>query len=134
LPGWNVIASYAFIDAEVSEDTTDIVGNRLAGIPRHSASLWTTYELQSGDLQGLGFGLGLNFVAEREGDLANSFTADSYFLTNAAVFYRRDRWQFRLNIDNLFDVDFIESVGNSRVRGIFPGDPLTVRASVSVTF
>jgi iron complex outermembrane receptor protein len=132
LPGWNIVASYAFIDAEVTEDNTDIVGNRLDGIPEHSASLWTTYEIQSGDLQGLGFGLGFNFVGERQGDLDNSFEVDSYFLTNVAVFYRRERWQVRLNVDNLFDVDFIESVGNSRVRGIYPGEPFTIRASVSV--
>ncbi|NET06408.1 MAG: TonB-dependent siderophore receptor [Symploca sp. SIO2B6] len=134
LPGWNVVASYAFIDAEVTEDNTDNVGNKLFGVPKHSASLWTTYEIQSGDLEGLGFGLGFNFVGERQGDLANSFEVDSYFLTNAAVFYRRNRWQMRLNIENLFDVDFIEGVGGERVRFINPGDPFTVRASVSVKF
>jgi len=130
LPGWNVIASYAYINAEITEDNTDIEGNRLRGVPENSASLWTTYEIQSGDLQGLGFGLGLNFVGERQGDLANSFQADGYFLTNAAIFYRREGWQVRLNVDNLFDIDYIESVSNNRVRGIYPGDPLTVRASV----
>ena len=134
LPGLNIVVSYAYIDADVTEDNTDIVGNRVDGIPEHSASLWTTYELQSGNLQGLGFGLGFNFVGEREGDLANSFEVDSYFLTNAAVFYRRNNWLVRLNIDNLFDVDYIESVFNSRTRSIYPGDPLTVRASVSYTF
>ena len=134
LPGWNIVASYAYIDAEVTEDNTDIVGNRLFGIPEHSASLWTTYEIQSGDLQGLGFGLGFNFVGERQGDLANSFSVDSYFRTNAAVSYRRDNWQLRLNVDNLFDVDYIESTDNNRFAEITPGDPLTVRASFSYTF
>jgi iron complex outermembrane recepter protein len=133
-PGWNIVASYAYIDAKVTEDNTDIVGNRLIGIPRHSASLWTTYEVRSGGLRGLGFGLGFNFVGERKGDLDNSFRADSYFLTNAAIFYRRDRWLLRLNVDNLFDIDYISAVSNSRVRGIYPGNPLTVRASVSVEF
>ncbi len=134
LPGWNVVASYAFIDAEVTEDNTDIVGNQLRGIPEHSASLWTTYEIQSGDLQGLGLGLGFNFVGERQGDLANSFEADSYFLTNAAIFYRQEKFQLRLNLDNLFDVDYIEALGNNRVRGIYPGDPFTIRGSVSIEF
>ena len=134
LPGWNVIASYAYIDAEVTEDTTDIVGNRLIGIPEHSASLWTTYEIQSGNLQGLGFGVGFNFIGDRQGDLANSFEADSYFLANAALFYRRDNWRLGVNIDNLFDSDYIESVNGFRFRQVFPGPPLTVRASVSYTF
>ena len=135
LPEWNVVASYAYIDAEVTEDNNaDIVGNRLFAVPEHSASLWTTYEIQSGDLQGLGFGLGVNFVGEREGDLANSFRADSYFLTNAAVFYRRSDWSVQLNVDNLFDIDYVEALGGVRIFQNVWGAPLTVRASVAYTF
>lgn len=132
VPGWNVIASYAYIDAKITQDNTFPVGNDLIGIPEHSASLWTTYEIQSGDVKGLGFGLGFNFVGDRAGDLDNSFRADSYFLTNAAIFYRRDRWKFAVNVDNLFDVDFIRSVGGTRARGIYPGEPFTIRGSISV--
>ncbi|MEM9485046.1 MAG: TonB-dependent siderophore receptor [Cyanobacteria bacterium P01_F01_bin.116] len=134
LPGWNIIASYAYTDAEITEDNTFDVGNRLPGVPEHSASLWSTYRIQSGDLEGLGFGLGLNYVGERKGGLDNSFEVDDYFLTSAAAFYRRNNWRFQVNIDNLFDIDYIESVGAGRTRGIYPGDPLTVRASVSVEF
>jgi iron complex outermembrane recepter protein len=135
LPGWNVFASYAYIDAEVTEDTiVENIGNKLAGVSEHSASLWTSYEFQQGSLKGLGVGAGFNFVGERQGDLDNSFAVDSYFLTNAGIFYRRDNWQARLNFSNLFDVEFIESVGNSRERGIYPGEPFTVRGSIAVQF
>jgi iron complex outermembrane recepter protein len=135
LPGWNILASYAYIDAEVTEDNdATLVGSKLTGIPEHSFSLWTTYEIQQGGLQGLGFGGGFNFVGARQGPLPNSFEVDSYFLTNAAIFYRRNNWQASLNIDNLFDVGYIESLGFSRTYGILPGDPFTVRASVSVEF
>ncbi|MEM1369946.1 MAG: TonB-dependent receptor, partial [Cyanobacteria bacterium P01_H01_bin.15] len=135
LPGWNVIASYAYIDAEVTEDNTDIVGNRLPSIPEHSASLWTNYQIQSGGLEGLGFGIGFSFVDERQGNLANDFNVDSYLLTNAALFYRRDNFRFGLNIDNLFDISYIESLqGISNIRGNYPGSPLTVRASISYRF
>ncbi len=135
LPGWNIIAAYAYTDAEVTADTNpDIVGNRLFSVPKHSASLWTTYEIQSGNLQGLGFGVGFNYVGEREGDLDNSFQVDSYFLTNAAIFYRRDNWRFALNFKNLFNVNYIEGVANSRVDGNYTGEPFTVIGSVSVEF
>ena len=135
LPGWNIIASYAYIDAEVSEDNDpEIVGSRLSNIPEHSASLWTTYEIQKGNLQGLGFGIGFNFVGERKGGLPNSFEVDSYFLTNAALFYNRENWQLRLNFDNIFDEEFIEAVGESSVRGVHPGEPFTVRGSIAVQF
>lgn len=135
LPGWNIIAAYAYIDAEVTADTnTDIVGNRLFNVPKHSASLWTTYTIQTGNLQGLGLGVGFNFVGKREGDLLNSFQAESYFLTNAAIFYRRDNWRFALNFKNLFDVNYIESVENGRSGANSPGEPLTVIGSISVEF
>ncbi|NEQ82491.1 MAG: TonB-dependent siderophore receptor [Moorea sp. SIO2I5] len=134
LPGWNIIASYAFIDAEITEDNTFEVGNRLNGIPEHSASLWTTYEIQSGDLQGLGFGLGFNFVGEREGNLENNFELDSYFLTNAAISYRPNNWRVALNFRNLFDIDYIAgATGTSRER-VDTGEPFTVIGSFSVEF
>jgi len=43
------------------------IGNRLTNVPENSASLWTTYEIQSGDLEGLGFWV-VFFVGQREGD------------------------------------------------------------------
>jgi iron complex outermembrane recepter protein len=134
MPGWKVIASYAYIDAEVSEDNTIPVGNRLYNVPEHGGSLWTTYEIQTGNWKGLGFGGGFDFVGERQGDLDNSFTVDSYFLTNAAVFYRRDNWRLGLNFKNLFDIDYIAATSNSRTNGNEPGAPFTVIGSVSVKF
>ena len=132
-PGWNIIASYAYIDSEITEDNNpDLIGSRFPNIPENSASLWTTYEIQQGDLEGLGLGIGLNYVGERQGGLPNSFEVDSYFLTNAALFYNRQNWQLRLNFNNLFDVDFIEAADTSTVRGIFPGRPFEVRGSLSV--
>ncbi|NEQ33671.1 MAG: TonB-dependent receptor, partial [Leptolyngbya sp. SIO4C5] len=116
------------------EDNNIAVGNRLFNSPRHSAGLWTTYEIQQGNLQGLGFGLGFNYVGSRYGDLANSFEVEDYFLTNAALFYERDNWRFRLNVNNLFDVRYISDTNNSRSFGNSPGAPLSVVGSVSVTF
>ena len=65
LPGWNITAAYTYLDAFVSEDNTDIVDNQLPKVPENQFSLWTTYEIQQGDLEGLGFGLGLFFVGDR---------------------------------------------------------------------
>lgn len=135
LPGWNVLASYAYIDAEISEDETFEVGNGLPSAPQNSANLWTTYQVQSGPVEGLNFGVGFNFVGEREGDLANSFTLDDYFLVNAAVGYERDNWRAALNFRNLFDVGYIADTSSPvRIRGNDPGEPFTMIGTVSVTF
>ncbi|MEH2184028.1 TonB-dependent receptor domain-containing protein [Nostoc sp.] len=58
LPGWNIIAAYAYTDVFVSKDNIIPVGNRFTNTPRHSASLWNTYQIQQGNLKDLGFGLG----------------------------------------------------------------------------
>ena len=134
LPGWNAIANYAYIDAEITEDNDLPVGNRLFNVPENNFNLWTKYEFQTGSLQGLGFGLGFNFVGERFGDLDNSFTVDSYFLTNAAISYERDKWRGAVNFRNLFDVDYIQGTENGRLSEIYPGQGFTVIGTVSAEF
>ncbi|MEM6521301.1 MAG: TonB-dependent siderophore receptor [Cyanobacteria bacterium P01_C01_bin.70] len=134
LPGWNITAAYTYLDAFVSEDTRDIVGNRLPNVPENQFSLWTTYEIQQGDLAGLGFGLGLFYVGDRQGDQDNTVTLPSYLRTDAALFYRRDNWRAQLNFENLFDVEYFSSATfNSRLLNN-PGAPFGVSASVSVEF
>ncbi|QYO68661.1 TonB-dependent receptor domain-containing protein [Leptolyngbya sp. 7M] len=71
--------------------------------------MWTTYEIQGGDLQGLGFGLGLFYVGDRAGDAANTFEVPSYLTTDAAIFYKRDRFRAALNFKNIFDVGYFEN-------------------------
>ena len=134
LPGWNIVANYAYTDAEITEDNDGLEGNQLFGVPEHNFNLWTNYEIQQGDLAGLGFGIGVNFVGERFGDNANSFKLDEYFLTNAAISYQRDNWRAGLNFRNLFDVDYIESSENRRTSEVNPGEGFTVLGSVSVEF
>jgi iron complex outermembrane receptor protein len=132
LPGWNLIAGYAYTDARITEDNTFESGNRLVNAPEHLFNLWTTYEIQSGDLRGLGFGLGLFYVGERTGDLDNSFEVPGYLRTDAALFYRRDRLRVALNIRNLFDENYFVSVTGR--DSVLRGDPLTISGTVSWEF
>lgn len=68
-----------------------------------------------------------------QGDLDNSFELDNYFLTNAAIFYRRDNWRVALNFKHIFDIDYSSGTpfGNTRI-GV--GEPFTAIGSVSVEF
>ncbi|MCU0534285.1 MAG: TonB-dependent receptor, partial [Hydrococcus sp. Prado102] len=133
LPGWNVIASYAYTDAEITESNDIPVGTKPSLVPEHKASLWTTYEIQQGDLKGLGFGLGFFYFSERPGDLDNSFELPSYLRTDMAIFYKRDNWKAAVNIQNLFDVRYFESVNYGRVT-VEPGAPLRIVGSFSIEF
>lgn len=134
LPGWNVIASFGYIDAEVTEDGgSELEGNRLRNVPDYTASLWTSYEIQSGNLAGLGFGAGIFYVGNRAGDSDNTFDLPSYLRTDAAAYYRRNNWELALNVKNLFDVGYFESVNFGRVS-IERGAPRTLVGTVSVRF
>ena len=133
LPGWNMTAAYAFIDAEVTEDNSIPEGNRLTNVPENQASIWTTYELQQGSLKGLGFGLGLFYIGEREGDLDNSFQLDDYLRTDAALYYRRDRLNAAINFRNLFDADYFRASDGGELF-LLRGEPFTVIGSVSWEF
>ncbi|MEM9807038.1 MAG: TonB-dependent siderophore receptor [Cyanobacteria bacterium P01_D01_bin.56] len=132
LPGWNITSAYTYLDAFVSKDTRNTVGNRLANVPENQFSLWTTYEVQEGDLAGLGAGLGLFYVGARQGDLNNTFTIPSYFRTDAALFYKRDDWQVQLNFENLFNVEYFTGA-TSRTR-VLAGSPFGVSTSFSISF
>lgn len=132
-PGWNIIASYSNTNAEITESTDFPVGNKIPNVPRNQASLWTTYELQNGGLQGLGFGLGLFYVDARQGDLESSFELPSYLRTAAAIFYRRHNWRAAINLQNLFDVGYFEPSEIGR-NTVIPGTPLTVIGSFSIEF
>ena len=134
LPGWNITAAYTFLDAFVSEDNTDLVDNELPNVPESQFGLWTTYDIQQGSLEGLGFGLGFLALSDRQGDLENTFTLPSYFRTDAALFYKRDNWRTQLNIENLFDIEyFSSSTFDSRLQ-VNPGAPFTILGTIVVEF
>ncbi|MBP5976910.1 TonB-dependent receptor [Brasilonema sp. CT11] len=132
LPGWNVIASYAYTDGQVTKDSNrSIIGNQLVNVPENSASLWTTYTFPKGNLKGLGFGLGLFYVGKRQGDLSNSFSVPSYLRLDAAVYYQLDRLRFALNFKNLSDVQYFTA---RNINLVYPEEPFIVEGRVSWEF
>jgi iron complex outermembrane recepter protein len=132
LPGWNIFASAFLNDSIVTEgDPFTPVGSTLTNAPRTGASLWSTYEIQKGVAKGLGFGMGLFYIGDREAEVPNDFMLPSYVRADASLFYRRQNWSAQLNFRNLFNTQYYESSG---FFNTFPGAPLTVIGTVSVRF
>jgi len=129
VPGWNLLAFYSFIDAEITEDTTFERGNRLPAVPRHSAGVWTTWEFPSGPLKGLGAGFGGRYVGERMVDLANTVELPDYVVLDASVFYRWGPLTAQINLKNLTNTTYF--TGNFRSQ-IQPGEPLTVLGQLTL--
>lgn len=85
--GLDVTASYAYIDAEITESASGNEGNRPQLSPKHQASVWADYTLQKGSLSGLGFGAGVRYKGSIFGDNANSSEVPDVTLFDAAVHY-----------------------------------------------
>lgn len=131
LPGWNVIGGVGFLDAKITRDTTFAIGNRLAGVPTFSGSVWTTYEFHEGWLRGLGLGAGVTYVGQRTGDLNNSYSVGAYARVDAALWYDFDeRWRLSVNLRNLTDARYIEQPFNQFNNT--PGAPFSAIAAIRV--
>jgi iron complex outermembrane receptor protein len=131
--GWQFIASLGYIDAEITRDDVFEVGNSLIGVPHWSGSLWTTYEFQTGHLEGLKLGAGVTTVGARFGNLSNSFSVDGYYRLDASVSYKiSDNLEFSLLARNLTDRVYIESTASDTEN--HPGAPFSVMAAIKATF
>ncbi|MDB5415249.1 MAG: hypothetical protein JWR10_3584 [Rubritepida sp.] len=133
LPNWRVIASAAYTDAEVTQDTTFAVGHRLTGVPLWSGSLWSTFQFGQGPLTGLTVGAGAYMASRRTGDLNNSFRVAGYTRIDAMASYPlTNNLHLQLNIRNLFDADYIEAPRSRNEN--YPGAPMTAIATIRAAF
>lgn len=135
--GWDLVVTYAYNDAIITkggklEADQEIVGIQKPNAPKHQGSLWTKYVLQEGAIKGLGIGIGGNFVTERNMSLSDEQTIPGYALLNAALYYRINKVQVQLNLNNLTDKTYW--VGGYDYLRLFPGAPRNWQATVSYTF
>jgi catecholate siderophore receptor len=104
---WAVIGSLTHLDGEIDQPGGVIDGNELSRTPDWSASLWSTYKLPKGFTVGLGL---------RCQDTISTSTADDaptmagYAVLDGLVQYDvNERLNFRLNVYNLLDKEYIAS-------------------------
>nr|WP_238935282.1 TonB-dependent receptor [Pseudomonas typographi] len=106
VPGWNLTASYTY---SKFEDPGEVNGevNKVTGQPKHSANVWTTYELQDGPLKGFGAGIGVTAASDMLSGYRTStyFNVAGYAQTDMSVFYHQKNWSLNLGVKNLFDRD-----------------------------
>ncbi|WCM52248.1 TonB-dependent receptor [Pseudomonas sp. WJP1] len=113
---WSMIGSYAYTDAEVTEDPV-YKGNQLQNVAKNSGSLSAVYDFGSvigGDQ--LRVGAGARYVGERAGNAVNDFDLPSYTVADAFATYDTQldgqRLKFQLNVKNLFDRTYYTSAAS----------------------
>jgi iron complex outermembrane receptor protein len=149
LPGWNIIATYTNMDARVtkSNDTggfSPAVGDRLYSTSRNMGSLWSTFEIQEGDLKGFKFGGGVTLRDGQTGCcnfLAPALDIPGYATVDLLAAYSRNvgnaKITAQLNVNNLLDKHYFSSTQNYRafnVGYVDFGQPRMFMGSISVQY
>lgn len=129
--GLNVRAAYAYIDAEITRDPDGgQAGNVPSTVPRHRASVFADYTIQTGDWRGLTFGGGVRFVGSTYGDDANSFKVPDATVLDSVVAYTFGNYKLQVNATNLLDNRYVASCFNADF-GCFYGEGRRVIAKLS---
>lgn len=143
LPGWNAIATYAYTETEVlKENNPDNirVGGGFRGIPKHTSTLWTTYDFQQDYLRGLKVGAGLELVSDKKATFDNhDFSFAGYGVIDLLAAYTRKvaktNVTLQLNVTNLLDKEYVHDgfAMPFQTRATW-GTPRSFMGSVKVEF
>ncbi len=133
MPNWSILVNYAYNNAIISKSSNEAeIGNPKPNAPKHQGNFWTKYVIDRGKLEGLGFGLGGNFVTERVPSLNRGQRLPEYALLNAALYYNFNKFLISLNINNL--ANKVHWVGGYDYIRLFPGAPRNWLVTVAYTF
>ena len=137
-PNWNILASYAYIDARITKTASNSEKDfdmQRPSTPRHSGNIWTKYIITEGFFKHLGLGAGYNFVTERFGQVgrrANTTVYPGYGLVNAVLYYKINQIQLQANLNNILNKTHWVG-GYDKLRS-FPGAPRNINVTVSYKF
>lgn len=105
---FQAVASYTYMDQEVTDSKIGLTGKRPVIRPSHLASAWLDYTIHGGALDRLGFAVGIRHIGDSAGSRDNVLTVEGVTLADVAAHYDYDRhWRFGLNISNLFNKEYL---------------------------
>ncbi|MCG3702889.1 TonB-dependent siderophore receptor [Aliarcobacter butzleri] len=124
--------NYTYTDAKVIEDST-YEGNELLNIPKHTSSVLLMWEDSLSLNSSYGIGTGVTYVGRKAGNVNNDFYLPDYTTAKIVSYYKVNKeLNFSLNIDNLFDKEYIAS--SYDVSWLTVGNPRTATLSMTYKF
>ena len=133
----NVIASYGYTNAKVIDDP-DYAGKPLPNVPRHTGSLFLTYDFNNVyDSNTLTIGGGGHALSRRSGTNGADYYLPGYAVADVFAAYKM-KLQYpvtlQVNVKNLFDKTYYTSSIASNNLGNQIGDPREVQFTVKMAF
>ncbi|MDN2487733.1 TonB-dependent siderophore receptor [Kosakonia sacchari] len=136
-PNMNVIASYSYTAAKVLEDP-DYAGKPLPNVPRHTGSLFLTYDIHNvfaGNT--LTLGGGGHGVSRRSATNGADYYLPGYVVADVFAAYKM-KLQYpvtlQVNLKNIFDKTYYTSSIATNNLGNQIGDPREVQFTVKMDF
>jgi catecholate siderophore receptor len=126
----NVFGGYTFLDTEILKDNAvpSIVGNEISNVPKHSATLWTTYDF----LEKWQVGGGPSYVGSRYSNNANTNRIPGFLRWDSTIAYQITKnIQLRVNAINLTNQLYFDSVSGSKA---VPAAGRTFIGSMAIKF
>ncbi|WP_227673974.1 MULTISPECIES: TonB-dependent siderophore receptor [Enterobacteriaceae] len=133
----NIIGSYGYTDAKVLEDP-DYAGKPLPNVPRHTGSLFLTYDIHNVyDSNTLTVGGGGHALSRRSGTNGADYYLPGYAVADVFAAYKM-KLQYpvtlQVNVKNLFNKTYYTSSIASNNLGNQIGDPREVQFTVKMSF
>ncbi|MDN5124827.1 TonB-dependent siderophore receptor [Aliarcobacter butzleri] len=124
--------NYTYTDAKVVEDST-YEGKELLNIPKHTSSVLLMWEDTLSLNSSYGIGTGVTYVGRKAGNVNNDFYLPDYTTAKIVSYYKVNKeLNFSLNIDNLFDKEYIASSYDRSWLTV--GNPRTATLSMTYKF
>ncbi len=133
----SILGNYAYTNAKLTEDPNPklVVGDRLPRVPKHSGRIAIRYRFLSGIFEGLGLGMGVTGMSDREISLPNTYAVDGFYRIDAQASYPlTEHLNLSLNIQNLTNTDYYEPFLFLQDAVVQPGSPISAFARVMVQF
>ena len=130
LPGWNVSASYNRLDSQFKDPLDPFFGLKPGGTADWQLGLFSSYEVQSGPLKGLGVGGTLFAIDDRGISTFTPGTLDGYERFDLNLFYNGlPSYRIQLLIRNVLDERYVEGADRTSAIAQF-GSPTAVLLTV----
>ncbi|WP_419766841.1 TonB-dependent siderophore receptor [Arcobacter sp.] len=107
---FSLLSNYTNTHASYTKNASSKIfaGNKLGGVPNHSARIWANYKFNQLALKGFSVGAGIYAQSSTQLDGENKYKIPSYYTYDAKIGYKHKSYETSFVVKNLTDKDYYE--------------------------